>query len=69
MSDNRRGKRDIAALREIGFTGEIIAVHAAGIYEFCETLPSDSGVSCSHGLGRAGRGAAQEALGAPEGHF
>jgi 5S rRNA maturation endonuclease (ribonuclease M5) len=33
------GKRDVAALREIGFTGEIIAVHGGkGIYEFCEDL-------------------------------
>jgi 5S rRNA maturation endonuclease (ribonuclease M5) len=33
------GKRDVTALREIGFTGEIIAVHGGkGLYEFCEDL-------------------------------
>ncbi len=33
------GKRDMSALREIGFVGEIITLHAGqGIYEFCENL-------------------------------
>lgn len=33
------GKRDVAALRALGFSGEVIAVHGGkGLYEFCEEL-------------------------------
>jgi 5S rRNA maturation endonuclease (ribonuclease M5) len=33
------GRRDVNALRKLGFTGEIIALHSGkSIYEFCEDL-------------------------------
>ncbi len=33
------GKRDVRALRSIGFVGEIITLHGGkGIYEFCEDI-------------------------------
>jgi len=33
------GKRDLLALRKLGFTGEIIAVHSgSGLYDFCHSI-------------------------------